>query len=480
MKRLFICGGLAALLCALPAHAWSPQTRAAIVSSASFILNKNTNIPLRERAEDLRLGAMLPDDNLAKLFLDYQNDPIGAITVEMQVLKAVNGQVDRYYAYRLGALGRLVADYTAPMRGAPGAYQNLYYADVDRHLGNLPMDIPKLQLVEPGAYFPGLLRQAAVNDAMIQQDYRNGTGLSAFVAAQLGKDIQRSATAVAEVWNTVFSRSALPGNVSNAQLERYAMDAYAYYIHEGFAKELSSVAARLDALTPPTAEMRAQLGDLYIEAKEPDKAMAAYKEAVSLDPSRKDVVEKVSAYYAASGKLALDAKRLDDALAAYDTALQHNPGDLAAETGRLNTTRQIEVREERIAGDRDILNQAAQYEDMAEQEATDGRFAEAISLLHQAAAEYGRVNPESVTEHQRAKTAIERIGVRVQDLKQGIMANVQQYGGKGFALDAHVFSAAPTKDIDTQALQRILSAEYEKQMKALEEQLARKLEITAR
>lgn len=459
------------------AHAWGPRTRGAMVTTAVHIVSDKVGLPLGDRTEDVQAGALAPEDKFEALFPGYARDPLSAIEVEMRLLTAAGGKVDRYYAYRLGMLGRLVADYLAPMRTAPPTFRDLYYADVDKRIGTVALKVPELRPVEISIYFSRIAQAASANDSLILRDYSTGTGFPGVAAGLLPKDALRAASAIADVWYTILASGGAPGNVSDVQLQQYVMGAYEYYIQNGKTGEIKIIADRLDALTPPTADMRVKLGDLLLSAQEADRAMAAYRDAQRMDPDRRDVSERMAKYYIAQGNNALGENRLDEALSAFESALSASPGEIEAETGRLDAVHKIEEREARLSEDRAILEQAAKYEEMGEQEEAAKRYAEAIALLRQALAEYNRIRPESVAEYARSRSAVSNIGNRIQDLEQSIMENAQAYSGKGFSLDIPVFVKKSSNALDRLALQALIDDEYEARVRALEKELGPALQI---
>jgi len=374
-------------------------------------------------------------------------------------------------------LGHLVADYLAPMRMAAPNIRDLYYADVDKRIGTIALTVPQLRAVDAVSYFTNIAQAASVNDALILRDYSAGTGFPGVAANLLPKDALRAASAVADVWYTLLGGGHVSGNVSSLQLQRYVNDAYEYYIQNGNVGEIKMVSERLDALTPPTADMRVRLGDLLLSVHQADRAMAAYRDAKRMDPARRDVDERMAKYYIAQGNNALGEKRLDEALASFESAVSASPGDTEAETGRLDAVHKIEEREARLAEDRAVLEQAGKYEEMAQQEESEKRYAEAVSLLRQASAEYNRIRPESAPEYARGRSAVSNIGNHIQDLEQGIMENAQVYSGKGFSLDIPAFVRNSSNELDRKALQALVDKEYEARVRALEKEIAPALQI---
>ncbi len=120
-QRRFLClaTALAGVLAfAAPAGAWGPKTQLAIVTNALHLLSKTSNIPLERLERHLRDGAMVSLSGLERIYARIEDDPTAAIESEMYLLEtAQSGRVDPYFAFRLGTLGKLVAEAVSPMRG---------------------------------------------------------------------------------------------------------------------------------------------------------------------------------------------------------------------------------------------------------------------------------------------------------------------------------------------------------------------------
>ena len=119
-------------------------------------------------------------------------NPIGAIESEMILLEAVRGdRVDPYFAYRLGVLGKLVARICSPLERADSTYRNLYYADVDKKIENVPIDSTSRRVVDPQVYLPQVSRSAADRADVIVEDYKTGLGFGGVAQASLSEDASR-------------------------------------------------------------------------------------------------------------------------------------------------------------------------------------------------------------------------------------------------------------------------------------------------
>src|SRR5690606_7320146 len=104
--------------------------------------------------------------------------PVQAIESEMVLLRAMRGdKLDNYFAYRMGLLGKLVAQITAPMAESNPTYRNLYYTDVERAIEATSVtNLPK-QNVDPADYFSRRVAEANANNDVIQKEYESGVGI---------------------------------------------------------------------------------------------------------------------------------------------------------------------------------------------------------------------------------------------------------------------------------------------------------------
>jgi tetratricopeptide (TPR) repeat protein len=451
---------------------WGPTTQLAMVTNALHLISKDSNIPLTRLEKDIRAGAAISAEMLAELYPDLASDPVRAIESEMYLLKAVQGgRVDAYFAYRLGVLGKLVAEITSPLRDISPTYRNLYFADVERNIEATTLRSRARQVVEPRTYFAAMMTESRARDEMILKDYQSGKGYAGVASTTLSENATRSVNAVADVWQTVLASPALAGNVSEGQLRKYVLDAYAYYVGRRNPREIDDASARLNKLTPLTPDMQARVGDLLMEAELFDRAMEEYRAVVRQDPGRRDVAEKIANYYVTAGEKALEENKLEDARETFKTAAETNPLHPAAEGLRLQAEALITARDTRLAASRDALDRADKLNTLAEDEAFKGRYAEAIALLRQADATYEEVTDEFPNEFQQRTRSQRNVRYRVQELQAQIMENAQIFSGSGAAQDIRRLAQKGGKGLETQALKALIEQNYQAALASVETQL---------
>lgn len=469
--------GMAAVL-AHTAAAWGPSAQRTIVNTAMQHYAKDQNIPLNLRAKDLQQGAAVTDEKLAELLPALAAGPVHAIEAEMALLRAVYGNnLDPYFAYRLGVLGKLVAQLTAPMRDADPAIRDSYYADVERGIsGRITLKSTSRTTVDPAMYFSDRMAEARQQDTLIAEDYRSGVGFAGLAGRMLADDVGRSIRAVADVWHTILSGGAIQANVSTEQKRAYVLDAFNFYTQRRNPAEIDAISRRLEGITDQTPDMQVRIGDMLYAVELYDRAMQRYQTVLRLDPSRRDVVVKISDYYVRKGDEFLDAEQFEKAFESYTLALDANPLHPEAEGKRIEAERLRTERDARQAANRELVARAEQFQAMAEQEALKGRFAETIVLLREAENAYGDVTSEFAFEHMKATRGLQDIRQNVQRYKTRLVEDAQSFSGAGFALDAPDMAQDHTREVDDAALRALLRAGFQEEMRTLERDLQPVLE----
>jgi len=423
------------------------------VDFALNLLSEQRNLPLRERQREIREGAMISEDRLREEYPDLETEPVRTIESEMYLLQTAgrNG-FDTYYAYRLGVIGKLVASIATPLREAPPMFRQRYYADVEAHIDRLAIKTGRRVQVEPRSYYTELLMRSSARDEMILKDYQEGVGFDGVAKTALLGDTGRTVDAIADAWFTLLTGGNVVATVSDEQLRRYALGAYAFYIQRGNLAEIEAAAERLAKLTTPTPDMQVKIGDYFYEAGLRERAMREYRAVLAVQPDRREVVQKIGAYYFEQGESALEDGQLEKALESFRTALDADPLHPQAEGRRLDTERRIQERDRRREEQLSALNMAAGLEAQAAQHALGGYYAAAIAQLLEANRAYEAVTSEFPDAYAKASRGLRDNANKIQEMRQGLMANAQQLSGAGFALDARALAVMRASDLDQQTL----------------------------
>lgn len=461
-----------ALLLAVPAAAWGPKTQLAISTTAMHLLSKDGNIPLARMGDSVRRGAMESQATLVNMYPDMLSGPVQAIESEMLLLKGVRGEMlDHYFAYRMGLLGKLVAQITAPMREANATYRNLYYTDVERAIERTQLDPGTPETVDPALYFSRRMAEANANNEVIEREYESGTGISGVAGNLLASDTSRSARAVADVWRTILTDPNTT-NISDERLREYCLNGMRFYVGRKNTAAMKAAEARYEKLVAPTPAYLIELGDAYFEADYSELAIEKYKAALALDPNRRDVVGRISDYYVAKGEADMQKEQLESARDSFAAAVDANPLHESAEAKRLQAAKLIRDRDERMASNQALLERAAQLGAMADQESIQGRGAEAIDLLREAEQVYLEVTDEFPQAYSLRERGLTQLRGRVQELKQQIMANASSYSGTGYIQDVAILVDRHDQGLDEAGLRAIMKRSYDAEMDALNRELA--------
>ena len=450
------------------ALAWGPRAETAIVTNAVHLLSKESNIPLRRLEQEVRAGVLLSPTEMEQLYPGYRTNLLVAIENEMYLLQSVRGdRVDAYMAFRLGALGKMIAQATAPMQDTPTNQRDQYYSDVDQQIQRVELKLSPRTTVDPRTFLPLQLTAANVNNAVYQREYQDGIGFNGLAGAMISEDTSRSLAAVANIWFTILTSPVVPGSISTNELQQYVINAYRFYIPRGNINEINAAEERLENLTTLSPGMRVQIGDMFYDAGMEERAIAVFQRVIQEDPDRRDVMERIADFYVDRGKDAMEGGRYQAAMEDFALALNTFPLHNTAEGFRLNAERELNAREARLTADQTALERAAEFEQLAEQEAQRQRFAEAIVLLGQARTHYNEVSDEFPSESRLRSRGLDSIRSKTDSLKRELINNAQAFSGSGFQLDAQKMAQEDLESIDHNALQQILRNNFEAELRAM-------------
>lgn len=469
---------LAALALVLPAAAWGPKTQLAISTTAMHLVSKEVNIPLNKVGDSIRRGAMESQNAMLALYPDMLTGPIQAVESEMILLKSVRAdKLDNYYAYRLGLLGKLVAQATAPLQDVNPTYRNLYYTDVERAIESTQLANRPRTTVDPAVYFSQRIAEANANNDVIVKEYEAGTGISGVAGSLLGDDTSRSARAVADVWETILTESSPAVNVSEERLREYCLAGMQFYGDRKSEAAMEAAEERYAKLVTPTPEYLIAVGDAYFKAERNDRAIEKYKQALAMDPTRRDVVSRIADYYVAKGDADLENQELESALEAYTAAVDANPLNESAEGNRLHAAKLIKERDGRMASNQELIAEADKFVEMADSEALAGKNAEAIELLRQAENVYMEITDEFPSEASLRDRGVMQARHRVQELKQQIMVNAADFSGTGYVQDVPLLVQRYGQGVDDAGLKAILKRNFDEEYDALSRDLSESMRV---
>jgi hypothetical protein len=214
-----------------PAGAWGPAARQAIVSTAMHVISKEGPVRLNKLDKEVMAGITAPPEVVAAIFPGLTTNPLRAVEAEMNLLAGARGSaVEPYLAFRLGALGTIVADMTGPLATSNSPYRKQYFADADASIGRMTLMASERKTVDPVTYFTRVQGLANAHRDMILKDYQEGAGFNGLAKAALSEDASRSVDAVADVWATILTGTAVHAGISEAQMREYVVSAMDFYV----------------------------------------------------------------------------------------------------------------------------------------------------------------------------------------------------------------------------------------------------------
>ncbi len=452
------------------ANAWEKDTQLVVVTTSMHMLAKGGLVQLPKLQKEIQEGASVTSEEMANLYPAMSSGVERAVQAEMYLLEAMRGSsLDPYFAYRLGALGALVAKLTAPLKDANPSYRDQYYADAAVNVRRVTFKPSARKLVDPVPYLERVMRLANQRDDMLLKDYQEGLGFNGVAKTALVEDFSRSVDAVADVWNTILTADVAHAGISVAQKSDYVVGAMQYYIKRGNAKEIDNYYARLTEVVPRNAELAKRVGDMFYDAKLYERAMKEYAVVLAAEPKRRDIVEKISAYYVGVGDEHLSDNHLEQAHEAYAKAAEQDPLNSVAEAKRLETEAFIGERDARLQASRRHIEEAAQFQRQAEEFQQQSRFADAFGRLKDAEARYSMVSGEFTVEYQAANAGLANVTAQLRELKTLLIQSAQSFSGSGFAYTLQQEVSKEGQDISKQALMKLNAHQLDQEISQLKD-----------
>lgn len=476
MRKAFrLLAGLALLATAFPAAAWGPRAQRAIAASALRMISREGRVPLVRLQDEVLQGVGATAEKTADLMPGAASDPVSAIESQMYLLQAVRGEgVTPYFAYRLGVLGKVVAQATAPLANAPAIYRERYYADADQNIDETFLEVSARKFVDPSLYVTRVMREAQARQDVILKDYQEGAGFNGVARAALPEDANRSVEAVADVWHTILLSSAVPANVAQTQIRNYVVNALAFYVDRGNRNEINASYARLMRMCEQTPDLRKQIGDLFFNAGYAERAMTEYRAVLAAQPQRKDVVERIASYYVRVGDRAIEDKHLEAARGAYALALEADKLHPNAQKKLMEAETLLAERDARREAARAALAEGRELQAQADQQALQADYAEAIALMGRAEEYFQRVPEEFPEENREAMAALNAIRVRIREVKGELVANAQTLSNTGSAYEARRL-AREMEGVEEEALRALIANQFEAEVANLRADLVNRL-----
>ena len=467
---------MALLLVATTAMAWGSRTQTTIVTNAAHLITREGAAPLANLERDIRGGAAVPAEVLQELAPQAGVDAIAGIESQMTLLQAVRGpRIDPYYAFRLGVLGRLVAEATAPLQNASPDIRSRYYEDVDGRIDGVSIRPRPRREVDPGSYFASTARDLSGRDGLLEQEYRAGLGFQGVAQSALPEDASRSINAVADVWYTVLNNRTSPASVSNRELREYQLGAMEFYILRGSTSEINRAYERIEELGLKTPEIQERIADKFFEAGLEDRAIEEYRAVLEQDPERRHIAQRIAEHFIEVGEAELEQENLEAAREAFSNAADADKLNETAQTRLVEAERAIDSRTQRRDAAVAALDRGESHKEEADRLAERGDYAQAIDEYRQARSELEGVSDEFVDVVREARLNMNTIEARLRQLQDEVVASAGRLSGAGSGIDPGRLARADVAETDEEALKRLVTREYEQAVDRLRQRMESEL-----
>ena len=470
MKRLAVWLAMAGvtLVFVQSAGAWSTKTQVAVATTAANILNKEEGIPLTNLINDIKKGAAISPQHVVDLIPTAEFDAIKAAESEIYLLQTVrSGRVDPYYAYRLGVLSKLVSSISAPLADARSNYRDRYFADVESNIGRAEVHIAKRTPVDPRTYFDALRNKALTSEELIIQDYKDGLGFNGVAGTTLSRHASSSINSIADVWQAVLRGHVVSANVSPSQVREYFLNALSFYIKRGNRTETENAYKRLTSLTELTPDFQKEIGDMFYDSGDEVRGIKEYQAVLAKSPDRRDIVERISAYYIKVGDAFLGEGQLEEALEAYQQASESDLLNVVAHNSKMDVEKLIIARNTRM----DTAKQAVETGDQALAEAENRAlrrdYAGALKTASQARNAYTSVTSEFPEPYSLAQRGLTHVDIMLAELQGQLMNSIFELSGAGTSVNISKQAQSAARDLSRDALKALNEAQYKEALKQL-------------
>lgn len=435
---LSLLAGLAMSAVAAPeAAAWGERAQRSLSSMALQVVK--TEYPYAFQSEgsnyenDVIAGSLAGADALSESFSTASDATvIQSIGTEIELLRDVRKfGTGSYFAYRMGALGSVVADLMVPYGLASSPDDQRMAAaieeDIDKHLDTYSYKATQRTrefIREPGQYFARRRSFVADDLRIITQDYTSKRGYNGFLKDGGPAYFSRSVDAIADVWHTVLREEpdASQGSASARMLTWYFVDEISYLLGE--KRNVNAADRAYDnflKVNPQIADTYEQIGDEFYQLGTEagiKRAVREWRVAHNMGgTTRARVASKLSDHFLEEGRVYLartnepGAAESDytNALRSFEQALEFDRASDEAATLIQQTNVAIQERNERFQTTVEFISKGEQIREKADNMRNAEDYGNAIQTYRAAIVPYEAVDEEFEDQSKQAKDAVSKI-----------------------------------------------------------------------
>ena len=249
-SRIMLAAAGVALLLPVEAAAWGQRAHLSIAETALEMLPPDSFERIASHREALLKGASGRHAQES----DVETQPYASeMIADIQVLMLIphkDAELSHYFVYRLGSLGRIVADSAMPLARfgsrSDTALRERFERDIDRDVESFRVtDISPMCLTYPDSYLQRIMREARASDNLVKSSYLSGEGYAICRDGVVTSSFERAVEAVANIWVTILSSEPRPMALSSSRRVNYYTSQIRYGARNG---HLGDIYAALQAL----------------------------------------------------------------------------------------------------------------------------------------------------------------------------------------------------------------------------------------
>jgi hypothetical protein len=351
VKQVAVALALLAMVCA-DAAAWGPRAKRALVNTAIQLIGRKyydafgtTDERLQQdvyRGAEAGWAAIAPETPLRT-----KRQAVDRVGFEVELLREVRSLgVGSYFAYRMGALGSLVADivtpYGIPVTAQDAAIKRAMDEATEPRVEDWDFDLtPTFSwrlVTSPEEFFRRATPFGKESRRLIAIDYEEGDIYEGYLRRGGEAYFGRSVEAIANVWHTVLTQERLGAlsAPSNDTLVEYLVSEIEYLLLiDDNVAEAKDTYQTLATYNDDDGAAFARVGDAFYEAGLEERGVEEWDKSLGYpNPNRSEVIGSLTEHFVEEGKRYFNAaqsgepaeidENLDMALYSFRRALEYD------------------------------------------------------------------------------------------------------------------------------------------------------------
>jgi len=250
------------------------------------------------REDDIMQGAArsVPGENRWSVALNIDRE----VSSEIQLLMLIPHEGDdltHYFAYRMGALSRAVADRALPFAANPNSSDTAlleeFQSDIDGRVDSFRvLDISPERLTYPSSYMERIAVASRLLESAARDAYLMGEGYEGCRDTVVIPSFRRAIEAVASVWITILSSEPAPMAIPSSKRQNYYIDQIRWSSARGYLDDTRIALQRLHRENRRVPLTPAIVGRDFFDLSCGAETSRIYELAVLVDPRSAVIAER--------------------------------------------------------------------------------------------------------------------------------------------------------------------------------------------